>query len=126
MKIKSVLFASAFALLAAPALAAPAIPFDTDKDGTLDLAEAKVAASAAFDRLEKDKDGTLDIKEMRGRMTKRAWTAADPDKDGTLTQDEFFSAVEAAFKRADKDGEGTLDARELRGPAGRELMKLLR
>lgn len=126
MKLKPLLLAGAFALLASVSYAAPPIPYDTDKDGTLDLSEAKAAASAAFDRLEKDKDGTLDIKEMRGRMTKRAWTAADPDKDGTLTKEEFLVAVEAAFKRADKDGEGTLDARELRGPAGRELMKLLR
>jgi len=126
MTLKSFVLACAFALIAAPALAASAVPFDTDKDGTLDLAEARAAASAAFDRLEKDRDGTLDIKEMQGRMTKRAWTTADPDKDGTLTKDEYLSAVEAAFKRADKDGEGTLDAKELRSPAGRELMKLLR
>ena len=125
MKLKPALFLTAFALLTSPALAA-SVPFDTDKDGTLDLAEARAAASALFDRLEKDKDGTLDIKEIRGRMTKRAWTAADPDKDGTLTKDEYLAAVAAAFRRADKDGEGTLDAKELRSPAGRALMKLLR
>ena len=33
--------------------------FDTDNDGTIDLAEAKKAASALFARLDRDHDGTL-------------------------------------------------------------------
>ena len=39
--------------------------FDTDNDGTVDLAEAKAAASKLFDKLERDKDGTLDKREPR-------------------------------------------------------------
>jgi hypothetical protein len=47
---------------------------DTDNDGTVDLAEAKKAASALFDRLERDKDGTLDKKELAGRLSaKECW-----------------------------------------------------
>src|SRR5262249_54756143 len=33
--------------------------YDTDKDGTIDENEAKVAAGALFDKLDTDKDGTL-------------------------------------------------------------------
>src|SRR6202163_4029145 len=38
--------------------------FDTDNDGTVDLAEAKKAASALFDKLDRDHDGTLDKREL--------------------------------------------------------------
>ncbi len=43
---------------------------DPDKDGTVDLAEAKNAAGKLFDKLDRDKDGTLDARELRGRMSK--------------------------------------------------------
>ena len=54
---------------AAPALAGTKKPstvarFDTDHDGTVDLGEAKRAASDMFDKLDTDKDGTLNIKEL--------------------------------------------------------------
>ena len=60
--------------------ASPVALFDTDNDGTVDLAEAKKAAGALFDRLDKDKDGTLDIKELQGRLSRKDFAAADPDK----------------------------------------------
>ena len=68
-------FAAALAALlgvAAPALAAtktgPAMRFDTDNDGTVDMDEAKKAASTLFDKLDTDKDGTLDFKKLKGRL----------------------------------------------------------
>ena len=53
-----------------PAWAAPnpIRMLDTDNDGTVDLAEAKKAASALFDKLERDHDGTLDKRELAGRL----------------------------------------------------------
>ena len=130
------MLAPALALFLAPALAtvslSPAFAasalsaIDTDKDGTIDLAEAKAAASALFDKLEADHDGTLDRKELRGRISEKDWVTADPDKDKTLTKDEYLSFVETAFKGADKDNDGTLDAKELRTPEGRALMRLLK
>ena len=58
--------------------------FDTDNDGTVDLAEVKKAASALFARLDRDHDGTLDRRELAGRLSRRELAAADPDRDGTL------------------------------------------
>jgi hypothetical protein len=99
---------------------------DTDNDGTVDLAEAKKAASALFDKLERDKDGTLDKRELARRLSARELAAADPDHDGTLTKDEYLALVEQRFKAADPDHDGTLDAKELNTAAGRALLRLLK
>lgn len=112
---------------ASPAFAASALStLDTDKDGTVDLAEAKAAASALFDKLDKDKDGTLDRKELNGRIPDKDWATADPDNDKTISKDEYLAYVEVAFKRADADNDGTIDAKELKSQAGRALLRLLR
>lgn len=99
---------------------------DTDNDGTVDLAEAKKAASALFDRLERDKDGTLDKRELTRRLSARELAAADPDHDGTLTRDEYLAVVEQRFAAADPDHDGTLDAKELHSRAGQALLRLLK
>jgi Ca2+-binding EF-hand superfamily protein len=100
--------------------------FDTDSDGTLDLAEVKKAASALFARLDRDHDGTLDKRELAGRLSVRELASADPDHDGTLTADEYLAVVEQRFNAANPDKDGTLDAKELNTAAGRALLKLLR
>ena len=100
--------------------------FDTDNDGTVDLAEAKKAASDMFDKLDVDHDGTLTFKELHGRMSRKEFAAADPDKDGTLTKDEYLAVVEQRFRAADRDHDGTLDNWEFQTPKGRALVRLLR
>jgi EF hand len=105
--------------------ASPLSVIDTDKDGTIDLAEAKAAASALFDKLDKDKEGTLDMKEVAGWVSKKEFGEADPDRDKTLSKDEYLALVEKVFKAADRDGDGTLDAKELKTKEGRALLRLL-
>src|ERR1700686_462293 len=68
--------------------------FDTDNDGTLDLAEEKKAASTLFTRLDRDHDGTLNNCGLAGRLSAEELAAADPDHDGTLTADEYLAVVE--------------------------------
>lgn len=99
---------------------------DTDADGTVDLAEAKRAASALFDKLERDHDGTLDKRELAHRLSPKELAAADPDHDGTLTKDEYLAVVEQRFSAADPDHDGTLDAKELNTKAGQALLQLLK
>ena len=116
------------AAAAAPVFAAPTSAvalFDTDHDGTVDLNEAKNAASALFDKLDTDKDGTLDFKELGGRLTQSDFKAADSDNDGTLSKDEYLAVVEKQFKAADPDNDGTVAATEFETPAGRALSQLL-
>jgi len=127
---RSVVLTLALVALTGPTWAAssrgnPIKMFDTDNDGTLDLAEVKKAASALFARLDPDHDGTLDARELRGRLSVRE-VAADPDHDGTLTLDEYLAVVEQRFNAADPDKDGTLDAKELKSRAGQGLLRLLR
>jgi Ca2+-binding EF-hand superfamily protein len=99
---------------------------DTDHDGTIDLNEARTAAAATFDRLDRDRDGTLSGRELKGRMDARELAAEDPDHDGTLTKDEYAAAVEKRFKAANPDNDGTLDVPELKSGPGRALLRLVR
>ena len=112
--------------LAASRRANPIQMFDTDNDGTLDLAEVKEAASALFAKLDRDHEGTLDRRELAGRLSAKEFAGADPDHDGTLTLDEYLAVVEQRFKAADSDKDRTLDARELNSRAGQALLRLLK
>jgi hypothetical protein len=100
----------------------PVERFDTDHDGTVDLAEAKKAATETFNKLDGDKDGTLDLKELGGRVSRKELAAADGDHDKTLDKNEYLALVEQRFKAADADGDGTVNAAELGTPAGRALL----
>ena len=102
MLVLGALPAGGLALGILPALAkssgGPMASLDTDNDGTLDLAEAKKAASAMFDKLDKDHDGTLTKSEIGRRMSAKDFKSGDPDNDGTLTKDEYLAAWDAADK----------------------------
>jgi Ca2+-binding EF-hand superfamily protein len=99
---------------------------DPDNDGTVDLAEAKSAASKLFDKLDRDHDGTLDKRELRGRLNAKDFATADPDNDGTLDKNEFLALIEKRFKAANPDNDGTVDAKELKSSAGRSLALFLK
>jgi len=120
------LAASNLGALAASRRASSIKMFDTDNDGTLDLAEVKKAASALFSKLDRDRDGTLDTRELTGRLSARELGSADPDHDRTLTLDEYLAVVEQRFNAADSDKDGTLEAKELNSRAGQALLRLLR
>lgn len=100
--------------------------FDTDNDATVDLDEARKAASALFDKLDGDHDGTIDRRELKGRLSAKEFAAADPDRDGTLTKDEYLAVVDQRFKAANLDNDGTLDSREFATGAGEALLRLMR
>ena len=89
---------------------------NTDRDRTVDLAEAKKAASDVFDKLDTDKDGTLNIKELQGRLSRKDFIGADRDNDQTLSKDEYLAVVEQRFKSADADGDGSVSAAEFATP----------
>jgi Ca2+-binding EF-hand superfamily protein len=113
-------------VLAGSPRADPVRMFDTDNDGTLDLAEVKKAALGLFAKLDRDHDGTLDKRELAGRLSAKELAAADSDHDGTLTADEYLAVVEQRFNAANPDKDGTLDAKELNSAAGRALLRLMK
>ena len=104
----------------------PLSGLDTDNDGTVDLAEAKKAAAALFDRLDVNHEGTLDRREVGRRLSAKEFAAADVDKDKTLTKDEYLTIVEQRFKAADTDNDGTLTGKELQTKVGRAFLRLLK
>src|ERR1700745_4429154 len=96
MSIRKNIFISLAITLIAPAPAwsqSLLKTLDPDHDGTVDLAEAKSAASKLFDKLDRDHDGTLDKRELRGRLNGKDLAAADPDNDRTLDKNEIFPPV---------------------------------
>ncbi len=108
------------------AQANPMRAYDIDKDGTLDLAEAKSAAAAHFDELNPDGDDKLDPKEAAPALSATAFRRADTDGDGTVDKAEYLAYAEKLFLRANPDKDGSLDQKELGSPAGRALLHLLR
>jgi len=99
---------------------------DPDNDRTMDLNEAKNAASQLFDKLDHDKDGTLSSKELRRRLSKKELTAGDPDKDKTLSKEEYLAIVGQRFAAANPDKDGTIDCKELGTKSGKALLRLLK
>jgi hypothetical protein len=89
---------------------------DTDKNGTLSLAEARKFGidTKVFHKVNPDKDGSLDKKEFAAAIQAK-FLAANPDKDGTLDWKEAKKAgikSKKTFDAANPDNDGTLDIAE--------------
>ena len=69
--VLSLIGGSTAALAQAKEKSSPATRLDTDHDSTVDIDEAKKAASDLFDKLDTDKEGTLSIKELGGRLSSK-------------------------------------------------------
>jgi EF hand len=125
--MKHIILASALALVGSAALAANAAPTeaqigpafekaDKNKNGTVELAEAKKFGIAAkfFETANPDKDGSLDKKEFAAAIGLQ-FAAANPDNDGTLDWPEAKKAgvkTKKVFEQANPDKDGTLDVAE--------------
>lgn len=102
------------------------VAIDRDRDGTIDLEEAKHAAGLLFDHLDRNDTGTLTRGELgRGRSSATAFSWADRDHDGTLTKEEYLTLVERQFKAADRDHDGTVSRVEFYSRTGLPLRRLL-
>ncbi len=99
---------------------------DRDRDGTIDLNEAKRAAEALFEHLDRRQTGTLSRRQIgRLRVSLAEFSWADRDHDGTLDKDEYLALVERQFNAADVDHDGTVDRAEFYSRAGLSLRRLL-
>jgi Ca2+-binding EF-hand superfamily protein len=97
--------------------------WDSDDDGTLDMAEVETAGATIFATLDKDKEGTLDAGELAGRLSADELQDLDSNRSGTLDRNEYAKAVAIRFRNADANG--ALDAREVATPDGAALLKLV-
>ena len=104
---------------------------DTDKDGTIDLAEVKAAAAAMFIKLDVGHDGIVGAKDLAGRMVSTEQLSQGPNPwmfwktRVRYTKDQYLVLAETWFVAADADNDGTLDAKELQTAPGQQLLKLL-
>jgi Ca2+-binding EF-hand superfamily protein len=98
--------------------------FDLNNDGFVDLAEAKTAGAAMFDKLDVDKKGSLTRAQLHGRLSGKE--IATFGNDGAVSKEGYLSAVEERFKAADADHNGKLTHWEFHTGKGRALTRLLR
>ncbi len=104
---------------------------DTDKDGTIDLAEAKTAAAALFVKLDTGHDGIVGAKDLAGRMVTPEQLSQGPNPwmfwrtKTRYTKDQYLVLVETWFVATDANDDGTVDAKELQTAPGQQLLKLL-
>lgn len=99
---------------------------DRDRNGTINLDEAKRAAALLFDQLDRHRAGKLSRAQLgRGRMTLAEFSWADRDHNGTLTKDEYLALVERQFRAADLDGDGAVSRAEFKARSGLPLRRLL-
>ena len=90
----------------------------------VDLAEAKVAGAAMFDKLDVEKKGTLTRAQLHGRLSGKEIAAFGAG--GALSKEGYLSAVEARFRAVDADHNGKLTHWEFHTAKGRALTRLLR
>jgi EF hand domain-containing protein len=99
---------------------------DRDGDGTIDLDEAKRAAGALFQHLDRRNTGRLSRAQIgRLRISLAEFSWADRDHDGTLDKDEFLALVERQFRAADVDHDGTVSRAEFASRTGLPLRRLV-
>jgi len=99
---------------------------DRNRDGTINLDEAKRAAERAFRRLDRRRVGQLSRAQLGPRrLTVAQFSWADRDHDGTLTMNEYLALVEREFRAADRNRDGTVSRAEFHSRDGLPLRRLL-
>lgn len=101
--------------------------FDIDRNGTLNLAEAKSAAAKRYDDLDPDLDDAMTRREARRRpLAAAVFQEADTDSNGVVNKAEWLALVERRFQAADADRGGALSGAELRSERGKAVARFFR
>jgi Ca2+-binding EF-hand superfamily protein len=86
---------------------------DTNKDGSIDLAEFHARLVEVFYNADTNKDGVLDIDEYKRLPLSGDFEEADADHNGSLTLHEFIRIRYREFEAADKNDDGELSVDEV-------------
>ena len=94
--------------------------FDTDKDGTVTLAEVVAIADGEFAKIDTNKDGVVDKTEIETWIGRRAPAEAaahflavhDLDGDGKVTKAEFETPMKKRFALFDRNDDGKVTKAE--------------
>lgn len=106
---------------------------DTDKNGTLNEAEATAAAETIFKRRDKNSDGFIETAEFSlmdgkgpGRHAGRMLQRLDLNKDKKVSPEELLQRASMTFLRFDADGNGEVTKDEIKAQRDtfREARKL--
>jgi hypothetical protein len=100
---------------------------DPDNDGAMTLIEAKRRALVVFAKINPDGDRTLEHAEVKGRLSKAQFAAADVlRKDGKLSRLEWLHLTKSLFRLSNTDGDRTIECNELAKGPGKTLYLMLR
>lgn len=100
---------------------------DPDNDGRMTRIEAYRAGLKTFAKINPDKDRTLEPNELKGRMSAKAFAAADSIiKNGKLSKVEYLREVRLRFRAANPDKDRTIECDEIHSKNGRLLYRLLK
>ena len=99
--------------------------YDRNRDGKLNIFEAKRAGKATFRALNPDGDFTLEYDEVRGRIGPKTFDRYNRIKRRGLDRVEWTRLVRGRFYAANPDGDRTIDCDELRTRVGRRLLAVI-
>ena len=97
--------------------------FDTNNDGSVNMAEFNAAAAKRFELMDGDANGILTKEEFRSYMRARKderkqkkFARVDSNNNGTIEREEYLShkraKAERKYARMDKDGDGSVSKDE--------------
>lgn len=99
--------------------------FDRDKDGKMNIFEAKRAGKSLFKHLNPDGDFTLEPAEVHTRISEATFNKYNLIKRKGLDKLEWLRLVKHRFKAANPDGDRTIECAELHTKAGKRLLAVI-
>lgn len=98
---------------------------DRNRDGKMDIFEAKRAGKAAFKSLNPDGDFTLEPAEVQSRIGPQTFDKYNRIKRKGLDMIEWKRLVKDRFRAANPDKDRTIECAELHTPAGERLLAVI-
>ncbi|MEX0306339.1 MAG: hypothetical protein AB3N12_03030 [Ruegeria sp.] len=82
---------------------------DKNNDGFLSRDEFNAFSDYAFQEMDDDKNGTLDLSEAKPFLDIKQFQSIDRNGDNAISRAEYDAQMDSDFTSADQDGNGRLD-----------------